>query len=139
LFEIQIFEVTSKEKKKIEHLVQEAISIVMIFNLDERSSFENLGNNITYLKNLFKNMEKDLYILGSSPNNDKSTYEEEVNCLVKTCDIKAQYNEIFIFDENSIKSYFNTLIQNSIDSLKTKKKGDKAGGAGESFKNCSIF
>ena len=125
IFDIKIYELSSKEKK-MEFIIQESISIVLVFNLDERSSFENLGNNIIQLKKVYK-FENNFYILGSSPNNDKCTYEDEVSCLIQKCELTKNYNEITKYDVASINKYFLNLITTSVESLKNKKKPDKSG------------
>jgi len=118
-----MYELSSKEKK-IEYFVNESISIILIFNLDDRSSFENMGNDIIHLKT-FK-LENDFYVLGSSAYNQQCTCEDEVNALLQACNFPAKYYEIFKYDQNSIKSFFNEVVKNSKESLKTKKKADKS-------------
>ena len=44
---LEIFEVNQKDK--IQHIVQNSISIIIVFNLDNRESFENIGSLLTKL------------------------------------------------------------------------------------------
>lgn len=122
-YEIKLFELSSNEKK-LETIVQKAITIVLVFNLDDRNSFENLGNKLIQQLKSFK-FENEFYILGSSPNNQKSTCLEEVNALIQTCELQGKYFEINDFDQKAISTFFETVFKESADSLKTKKKPDK--------------
>ncbi len=95
-----------------------------MFNLDERNSFESLGDQILRVQS-YKN-ETNLFIVGSSVNNKPSTSTDEVNALLQTCDFNAEYNEIINYNQNSIDTFLNTVIKRSSESLKTKKKPDKS-------------
>ena len=134
-YDLEIYELSIKEKK-LEFFASKSISIILVFNLDERDSFENLGNQILRIQSL--NNETNLYILGSSINNKPSTSTDEVNALLQTCNFKADYNEIINFNQNSIESFFNNVIKCSSESLKTRKKADKS-NISTSFEKCNIY
>ena len=110
---------------KLEHLVNEANSIILVFNLDERSSFENLGNNIIQLKKAYK-FDNDLIFLGNSPADEQTAEEEEIEELIKKAEIeKAIIHKIVGYDEKKIKEVINDVIKLTINSLKSKKNPEK--------------
>lgn len=126
-YEVRFIELSLKEKK-LQYFVQESISIILVFNLEDRTSFENLGNKMIQLKKIYK-FENYLFILGSSPNNDESNNidnKEEIKCLMQTCELKGKYEEISQYNQDKINCFFNSVLISSIESLKSKKKSDKS-------------
>jgi hypothetical protein len=122
-YDIDIYELSIKEKK-LEYFASKSISIVLLFNLDERDSFESLGDQILRIQS-YKH-ETNFFIVGISVNNKPSTSTDEVNALLQTCKFEAEYNEIINYNQTSIDTFFNTVIKCSSESLKTKKKADKS-------------
>ena len=133
---LEIFEVNQKDK--IQHIVQNSISIIIVFNLDNRESFENIGSLLTKL-NTYKFIG-DVYILGSSLTGFKTTCEEEVLNYLKSCLYpNTKYKEIVNYEEKIMKDFFDDVIQKSYLNFKSRKSSDVTDPNITNLKNCLII
>ena len=122
--DIKLFELNQKDK--MEFIIEDVISIIIVFNLDNRESFENIGKILMDLKKLYKFNGK-IYLIGSSETGfKKTTDEEEVMSFINQSKIFAEYTEIIKYDKKTTMDFFKKIINFSAETAKIKKIPDNS-------------
>merc|ERR1711976_208675 len=136
-FSIDIYEFNSKNDKIIP-CIEQCHVIFLMFDLNNRNSFDNLSD---YWLNFLRDdviYENNIYILGNYNNSSQTplTQNEEITAMIKFSHVKANYIETGNKSPEELSIMMDELVQETYEN--DKKSNKSCGDKGGSMKHCVI-
>jgi hypothetical protein len=140
-FSLEFYEFSSKNDKIIGY-IQSCEVVLIVIDLNNRNSFDNLSDYwLDFLKNECY-YENDVYVLGNFLNiaNTPLTTGDEVNEMLKLSQINTTYIETGKnSQEESVRLLDKLIYDTHLEEIKRSKAGDGNKGGSLKVDKCFIF